>query len=144
MGVFRNHLAVAVLLGALLSAGPSAQAAVLTCKLSVDDGQRVSPPVDMTIRVSPDEYVRWTDGGWTRNQCGAHGGAAPDVLCAVHDGHFQADFAWESNVGRLERHVVLNLANGDLVVRDHNGLEQKGVCLPGAEPAPRPPKPPAP
>jgi hypothetical protein len=127
--------ALAVACGA--SAAGAAQ--ILACKLSIDDGQRQSPPDEMTISVAPDAFLKWTDTGWSRNQCGNHGGIAPDVACSIHDGHFQADFAWESNIGRLERHVVLNLTSGELIVHDHNGLEQKGVCRPAPEPVLPPP-----
>jgi hypothetical protein len=126
--------ALAMGLAILCVAETAGAAQILACKLSIDDGQRQSPPSDMTISVAPDEWLKWTDTGWTRNQCGNHGGVAPDVACSIHDGHFQADFDWESNIGRLERHVVLNLTSGELIVRNHNGLEQKGVCRPAPAP----------
>lgn len=133
-------MAAAIAAPGLASAQAAAQsAAVLSCRLSVDDGAKADPPSTLIVRVSPEEYTDFKDGGWGRNLCGAHGGGeAPDVTCMIHEGHFQADWIWNSNIGRLERHVLLNLATGELTDRDHNGLEKKGVCRPASDPATAP------
>jgi hypothetical protein len=124
----------ALLLAVTLVGGGAEAAQVMACKLTIDDGQAVKPPSDLILRLSATELNDWTETGWGRNQCGPHGGIAPDVICEIHDGHFQADFLWQSNIGLLERHVVLNLTSGEFSERDHNGLEKKGICRPAPEP----------
>jgi hypothetical protein len=52
----------------------------------------------------------------------------------IQQGAFRADWVWRSNVGKLERHVLLDLSTGELTDRDHNGLEKKGVCRPAPDP----------
>lgn len=143
MRFFRNRwsalavAAAAIAAPGLACAQAAAQAAtVLSCQLSVDDGAPASPPATLIVRVAPDEYADFSDGAWGRNLCGAHGGGeAPDVKCAIRDHAFVADWTWDSNIGRLERHVLLNLDTGQLTDRDHNGLEKKGVCRPAGDPA---------
>lgn len=137
MRLFPNSLAIFAVAAAVgLAPGSALAQTFLACQLSVDDGARVDPPSTLILRVSPDEFSDFRDGAWGRNLCGAHGGGeAPDVQCAIRDHHFQADWVWDSNVGKLERHVLLNLNTGELTDRDHNGLERKGVCRPTSEPS---------
>jgi hypothetical protein len=131
-------LAAAGVLGAL--AAP-AFADIMACKLSIEDGVKVDPPTTLIVRVSADEYTAFKDGAWGRNYCGWHGGEAPTVLCGVREGAFTADWSWDTSIGHLERHIVLKLSTGALTDRDHNGLEQKGVCAPAPDPALAKPKP---
>jgi hypothetical protein len=114
----------------------------LSCSLSVDDGAAANPPSTLLLKVSTAEYEDFKDGAWGRNLCGPHGGGqAPDVVCQIYDGAFRVDWVWRSNVGVLERHVLLDLKTGELIDRDHNGLEKKGVCRPTPDPSTAKPKP---
>jgi hypothetical protein len=135
-----------------LPAAAMAQAdAILSCQLSVDEGEPAKPPTTLFLRVAPGGpgvagvYEDFRDGAWGRNFCGPHGGGeAPDAECFIHQGAFRVDWVWKSNVGKLERHVLLNLQSGDLTDSDHNGLERKGVCTPAPDPSAKPAaKPPA-
>jgi hypothetical protein len=138
MQLFRIRAAALVLAAAIAAPGLACaqSASVLSCRLSVDDGEPANPPSTLVVRVASNEYEDFRDGAWGRNLCGSHGGGeAPDVQCMIRDGHFQADWTWNSNIGRLERHVLLNLATGELTDSDHNGLEKKGVCRPASDPS---------
>lgn len=143
----RSHRNTVVAAGFVLALGAApalaeAQAAtVLSCKLTIEDGVRANPPSTVFVRIGADEFSDFADGVWGRNFCGAHGGGqAPEVVCQIHQGDFRADWAWRSNVGRLERHIVLDLRTGQFTDRDHNGLERKGTCTPSAEPPGKPAK----
>jgi hypothetical protein len=140
MRVFRNGPAAWVLAAAVVVAAPGAALAqaetILSCQLSVDDGTPVSPPATLFLRVSPGTYEDFRDGDWGRNFCGPHGGGeAPDAECFINQGAFRVDWVWKSNVGKLERHVLLDLRSGELTDSDHNGLERKGVCKPASDPS---------
>lgn len=109
---------------------------ILSCQLSVDEGNPVNPPTTLFLRVSPDTYEDFRDGAWGRNFCGPHGGGiAPDADCFINQGAFRVDWVWKSNVGKLERHVLLDLGSGELTDSDHNGVERKGVCKPAPDPS---------
>ena len=140
MRFFRNGPAACVLAAAVVVAAPGAALAqaetILSCRLSVDDGEAVSPPTTLFLRVSPETYEDFRDGAWGRNFCGPHGGGeAPPVECFINRGAFRVDWTWTSNVGKLERHVLLDLRSGALTDSDHNGLERKGVCRPAPDPS---------
>jgi hypothetical protein len=140
MRFFRNGPAAWVLAAAVVTAAPGAALAqaetILSCQLSVDDGEPVSPPATVFLRVSSDTFEDFRDGAWGRNFCGPHGGVeAPDAACFINQGAFRVDWVWKSNVGKLERHVLLDLRSGQLTDSDHNGLERKGVCKPASDPS---------
>jgi hypothetical protein len=140
MRFFRKGPAAWMLAAAAVMAVPGAAVAqaetILSCQLSVDDGEPVSPPTTLFLRVSPGVYEDFRDGAWGRNFCGPHGGGeAPDAECFIHQGAFRVDWVWKSNVGKLERHVLLDLQSGELTDSDHNGLERKGVCRPAPDPS---------
>jgi hypothetical protein len=142
MRLFRNGSAAWTIVALILAAPASAlaqSASILSCVLSVDDGEKAEPPTTLVLKVSPGEFEDFKDGTWGRNLCGPHGGGqAPDVVCQIYNGAFRADWVWRSNVGVLERHVLLDLATGELTDRDHNGLEKKGVCRPAPDPTAQP------
>ena len=154
MRFFRNGpaaWAVAAAVSALPAAASAQAETILSCQLSVDEGEPVKPPTTLFLRVEPGVpgasgvYEDFRDGTWGRNFCGPHGGGeAPDAACFIHQGAFRVDWVWQSNVGKLERHVLLNLQSGELTDSDHNGLERKGVCTPAPDPSVKPAaKPPA-
>jgi hypothetical protein len=148
MRFFRNGPAAWVIAAAVVAAVPgvaSAQAeTILSCQLSVDEGEPANPPTTLFLRVSPDSYEDFRDGAWGRNFCGPHGGGeAPDAKCFINRGAFRVDWVWTSNVGKLERHVLLDLQSGQLSDSDHNGLERKGVCKPASDPSAKSPAKPA-
>jgi len=143
MRFFRNGPAAWTLAAAVVMAAPGVALAqaetILSCRLSVDDGEPAKPPVTLFLRVSPDTYEDFRDGVWGRNFCGPHGGGeAPDAQCFINQGAFRIDWVWKSNVGKLERHVLLDLQSGELTDSDHNGLERKGVCKPAPDPSAHP------
>jgi hypothetical protein len=140
MRFFRNGPAAWVLAAAVVVAAPGAALAqadtILSCQLSVDDGAPANPPANLFLRVSPGVYEDFRDGAWGRNFCGPHGGGeAPDAQCYINQGAFRVDWVWKSNIGKLERHVLLDLQSGELTDSDHNGLERKGVCKPAPDPS---------
>jgi hypothetical protein len=140
MRFFRNGPATWVFAAAVIVAAPGAASAqaetILSCQLSVDDGEPANPPAALLLRVSPDTYEDFRDGAWGRNFCGPHGGGeAPDARCYINQGAFRVDWVWKSNIGMLERHVLLDLRSGELTDSDHNGLERKGVCKPAPDPS---------
>ena len=147
MRVFLNGPAPWALATAILfvPAVASAQAeTILSCQLSVDDGESANSPTTLFLRVSPDTYEDFRDGAWGRNFCGAHGGGdAPDAKCFINQGTFRVDWVWKNYIAKLERHVLLDLQTGELTDSDQNGLERKGVCKPAPDPSAQSPAKPA-
>lgn len=139
MRVLRNGPAIWALAAAVLAVPAAASAQVetiLSCQLSVENGEPVHPPTTLFLRVSPGTYEDFRDGAWGRNFCGAHGGGdAPDAECFVNRGAFRVDWVWKTYIAKLERHVLLDLRTGELTDSDQNGLERKGVCKPAPDPS---------
>lgn len=139
MRFFRNGAATWALAAAVLAAPAATSAqteAILSCQLSLDNGERATPPTTLFLRVSPDTYEDFRDGAWGRNFCGAHaGGDAPDARCYINRGAFRVDWVWKTYIAKLERHVLLDLQTGELTDSDQNGLERKGICKPAPDPS---------
>jgi hypothetical protein len=146
MRFFRNGPAAWVFAAAVAAAPGVAVAqaeTILSCQLSVDEGEPAKPPTTLFLRVSPDTYEAFRDGAWGRNFCGPHTGEAPDAKCFINQGALQIDWVWKTYIAKLERHVLLDLRTGQLTDSDQNGLERKGVCKPASDPAAQSPAKPA-